>query len=142
MTTEFKATHLLSITVGGETSHDCVAVVDAEWDACEPGPGAQLVTREEWDGADSPSYTLDDDGRLCCNGDAHGWGNGEWSLVALSDAGQLGAEHGAEDRAHDDGEVCDDDGVAIPAAPRARIAWASDALARDYRTAYAAERGA
>jgi len=139
--TKFQPTHLLTIAVGGVSTRDAVAVVDEDWQPCEPGPGSQLVTREEWEAQGSVSYTLDEDEQLCCNGDAYGWGNGEWTLDALSDAGRLGAEHGAEDRTHDDGDVCDEDGVPVPAAPRARIAWASESLASDYRAAYAAERG-
>ena len=138
MTTAFVPTHTLIIN-GAITA---VACVDGDWDVCEPGPGVQLVTREEWEAEGSGSYTLDTDGdTLLCNGDAHGFGNGAWFIDAITSAGVTGEAEGHEDRRHDDGEVCDEDGVEIPATPRAPRAWASKALAKDYRRHYYAARG-
>lgn len=139
--TKFQPTHLLTITVGNRTERAPVAVVDADWVHCAPEAGALLATADEWRAEGSVSYTLNNDGELCCNGDAYGWGSGEWSLDPLTDAGKLGAIHGAEDRAHDDGEVCDEDGIEVAATPRSPIAWASEALALEYRAVYSAARG-
>ncbi len=135
--TTFVPTHTLTIN----DTVTAVACVDENWDACEPGPGAQLVTREEWEAQGSVSYTIDDDGCLCCNGDAHGWGNGSWELSEITDAGLAGEAEGHEDRLHDDGEICDEDGVEIPATTRAPRAWARPDLAEDYRRHYRAARG-
>lgn len=86
--TTFKPTHLLTITVGTRTERTPVAVVGEDWEPCEPEAGAQLVTAEEWASAGSVSYTLDDDGALCCDGSATGWGNGSWELVDLASANE------------------------------------------------------
>lgn len=138
MSTAFVPTHTLRIN-GTVTA---VACVDANWDACEPGPGAQLVTREEWEAEGSVSYTLDDDGdTLLCNGDAHGFGNGSWFLDAITSAGVAGEAEGHEDRRHDDGEICDENGLPIAAPTRAPRAWANKALGADYRRHYSAARG-
>lgn len=84
--TTFKPTHILVTTVGSFTTRTPVAVVDEDWSACEPGPGAQLVTAEEWESEGSASYTLDADECLCCNGSPTGWGNGSWELIEIADA--------------------------------------------------------
>lgn len=137
MTTKFIPTHTL--TIDGRTQ--AVAVVDDDWTPCAPTAGAQLVLREEWEAEGSVSYTLDDDERLCCNDDAFRLGNVTWELSEITEAGVAGERDGHEDRRHDDGEVTDDDGVSIPAPSRARIAWANESLAADYRLHYRAARG-
>ena len=137
MTTQFAPTHTL--TINGQIT--AVAVVDDDWQSREPGPGVQIVTREEWEAEDSVSYALDADERLCCNGSTGGWGNGEWSLDAITSAGIAGETEGHEDRRHDDGEVLDEDGVEIPARSRAPRAWSTERLAADYRAHYRAARG-
>jgi hypothetical protein len=135
--TAFVPTHTL--TINGDVT--AVACVDDDWTPCEPNAGAQLVTREEWEAEGSVSCTLADDGNtLQCNGDP--WGIiGEWALDAITSAGVAGEAEGHEDRRHDDGEVCDEDGAPIAAAPRAPRAWANEALAADYRAHYSAARG-
>lgn len=142
MNNAFAPTHTLAITIGGHTTYTAVAVLRDDWTETdhEPGPGDQLVTREEWEAEGSASYTLDDDGCLCCNGSAYGWGNGEWSLTEITSAGLAGEAEGHEDRRHDDGEIRDEDGVEIPATPRAPRAWASESFAADYRRHYSAAR--
>ena len=137
MASTFIPTHTLTIN----NVVTAVACVDDAWDACEPGPGVQLVTREEWEAEASVSYTFDADGdTLLLNGDAYKVA-GSWSLVEITSAGVAGEAEGHEDRRHDDGEIRDEDGVEIPATPRAPRAWAREDLAADYRTHYAAARG-
>lgn len=137
MTAAFVPTHTLTIN----NAVAAVACVDEDWTPCEPGPGAQLVTREEWEAEGSVSYTIDEDGCLCCNGDAHGWGNGEWALTEITSAGVAGEAEGHEHRRHDDGEIRDEDGVEIPAPDRTRRAWSRPDLAADYERHYRAARG-
>lgn len=79
MTTKFIPTHTL--TIDGRTQ--AVAVVDDDWTPCAPTAGAQLVTREEWEAEGSVSYTLDDEERLCCNGDAYSIGGNSWELSEM-----------------------------------------------------------
>lgn len=86
---EFQPTHTLSITVDGLTLPQPVAVVNASWELCEPGPGALLVTVEEWAAEGGVSFSLDDEQRLCCNNDPHGWGVGSWELKPLDETAAL-----------------------------------------------------
>jgi hypothetical protein len=134
--TAFVPTHTLTIN----KAVTAVACVDDDWQACEPGPGVQLVTRDEWEAEGSVSFTLDDAEILLCNGRPYPV-NGSWELVAITSAGIAGETEGHEDRRHDDGEVRDEDGIEIPARSRTPRAWASESLAADYRAHYCAARG-
>jgi len=137
MSTAFIPTHTLKI----DNTVCAVACVDDDWSPCEPVAGAQLVTREEWEAEGSVSYTLDDEERLCCNGDAYSIGGGSWELTEITEAGVAGERDGHEARRHDDGEVCDEDGVPVPAPSRVRIGWSRPDLAADYEAHYRAARG-
>lgn len=137
MSTAFIPTHAL--TIDGRTQ--AVAVVDDDWTPCAPTAGAQLVTREEWEAEGSVGYTLDDEERLCCNGDAHSIGGSSWELTEITEAGIAGERDGHDARRHDDGEVCDEDGVPVSAPLRVKIGWSRPDLAADYETHYRAARG-
>jgi len=93
MTPPFVPTHLLTLT--NHNSTICRVVVlplDADGDPCDPVPGCALCEREDWDSEEgSPSYSLDDEGRLLCGGDFAPT-NGSWELVPLADLPARAAE--------------------------------------------------
>lgn len=132
MDQEFVPTHTLTITTGAETTVYAVACVDEDWEPREPGPGAALVTREEWESACAASYALDADGVLRCNGSRV---VGSWEIEAITSAGLAGEAEGHADRL-----LHDEDGIEIPAPYRAPRAWARADLAADYARHYNAAR--